>query len=348
MPKILITADLHLYTHRNDERRASDGLECLKWIYSTAKEHAVEYILFAGDFFHSRHTIRTDTYASAVEIVSSARAKGLETIFLLGNHDMYFEDRWDIHSLKGFQQWSTVVDKPSAIDFGDCSVDLLPYTPNPSEYLKSLAGSNNVLISHLAVADAKYNSSGSLSVEEYTEEKEVVKADSFLPWKKVWLGHYHLGQSVSGSHVEYVGSPMQLNFGEAGQKKHIVIFDPCTLEATYIENKFSPRFVICSDEEIDSFKTEELASSYVQVKSELGHGDRVSVREKLKELGTRHIEFRRSGSNVVQETKKAMSNIDSYINDTAKLVDTYVDNVDTGEMDPERLKSIGKEIFCSD
>lgn len=46
----------------------------------------------------------------------------------------------------------------------------------------------------------------------------------FSPLKRTFSGHFHLHQTLPGQFV-YVGSPLQFNFGDAGDERGIVIYD---------------------------------------------------------------------------------------------------------------------------
>jgi DNA repair exonuclease SbcCD nuclease subunit len=289
MPKVLVTADIHIHAHRNDQRRVEDGIACLEWIYETARIAGIKTVIIAGDFFHHRFSLSTLAMAKAMGVVWASQGKvslasveaenkvaatvesgardGIKTIFLLGNHDMFYEDDWKIHSLSTVKEWATVIDAPTKMLVEGVEVDFLPYTPTPSKYINSppFEKPARTLISHLAIANAilnaKYNI---LSVEDDSKEKEHIDPEKLHKWEKVWLGHYHYGQRVS-SQVEYIGSPMQLTFSEAGQSKHVAIYDLETLETTYVVNKISPQFHIVEDQaDIDKL---DMTDAYVQMLS---------------------------------------------------------------------------------
>jgi hypothetical protein len=82
-----------------------------------------------------------------------------------------------------------------------------------------------------------------------------VGPDIFNGWEKVFLGHYHAQQKLSDS-VEYVGSPLQLSFGEAFQDKNIVIYNFENNKCTYIKNDFSPKHFILNEDELDNYSLE--------------------------------------------------------------------------------------------
>jgi DNA repair exonuclease SbcCD nuclease subunit len=347
MSKILVTADIHIHPHRKDTRRVEDGLRCLQWIYDTAREHAITTVVVVGDFMHDRFLLPAFAYSKACEIVAKEHAAGIKTIFVLGNHDMFFEDKWQVHALMPFKQWATVVDSPSTIEIEGHLVDILPYTPLPSHYLDScFPKPQKVLLSHLSVADAILNAKFDvLSVEDDTKEKEVISPDAFKKWKKVWLGHYHYGQKLSKG-VEYIGSPMQLTFGEAAQKKHIALFDLATLKTEYIENTVSPKFHIVED--VDDLDTLPCQDAYIEVRPKVKIENPFELQKKLMKLGARESEIIPVKVDVQAKTNKALSNITSFLHDKRKLIDGFVDGVKIPEgLDKALLKKIGHEIVAS-
>lgn len=346
MSKILITGDLHLHPHRSDRSellRAEDGLSCLKWIYKTAQTNNIQYVVVAGDFFHNRFALNTFTYSRAIDIVSQGKENGIETIFLLGNHDMYSESDWDVHSLKAIKEWATVIDKPTAFVFGGVSVDFLPYTPQPSKYLGNFNGENKVLISHLAVADALLNVKYDIkSIEDDSQDKETINVNAFNKWKKVWLGHYHFGQKVNDI-VEYIGSPYQLSFGEAGQVKHVAIFDLNSLETEYIINDISPQFHIVDD---CTKLPESVENDYVQVRSQVPLESKFDLKKSLVKLGARDVEFTPVSNAKLsdEKTAQALSDIGQLFNNKTQLIEEFVNKMNP-DMDLALLKKIGLQLI---
>lgn len=342
--KAVIASDLHIHAHRNDVRRIEDGLDCLKWIYKTAEIAASKHVIIAGDFLHHRFSLPSYAYSKACDIVANAKEKNITTYFLLGNHDCYYEDNWTVNSLAPMRGMAEIIDKPTTIHFGGVPVDFLPYTPKPSKYLNSFPPSD-VLISHLAVAEALLNPRYDIkSVEDDSKEKEIVEAAVFSKWKKVWLGHYHYGQKVSDN-VEYLGSPMQLTFGEAGQEKHIVIFDFDTLDTKYVVNEFSPRFhIVDSPSQIDSLS---IANSYVQMRCSGEVESKFDMRRQLSKSGAREIEFIPTDQEIDEkQTNKVLDTIAKTFNNKDELIEEYVKSMELPpNLDPVFLKAIGKSII---
>lgn len=337
--KILLTADLHIYNHGYDYRRIVDGLQCLKWIYDEAISHGIKTVVFAGDFFHNRFIINTYASSQAFQIVYSAKEKGVESIFLLGNHDLYHDNDWQDHSLQAVKEWATVIDSPRTIDIDGIPVDFLPYTPRPKQHLDAFVNPSNVLITHLAILDALLNPLYDvISVEDDSKEKDHIKASDFLKWKKVWTGHYHYGQTLEGF-VEYIGSPMWLTFGEANQNKHIAIFDLNSLNTEYINNTISPKFYIINNEKQLDYL--DYKDAYIRIDYDVVN--KFEIRKKLHKLGARMVRFNKIDNSNETNTNAMISVAGMYGNKT-KLVEEYLKFIDTKQLNKEELLKLGLEI----
>jgi DNA repair exonuclease SbcCD nuclease subunit len=343
MSKVLVTADLHIYNHGSDIRRIEDGLKCLDWIYGTADNNGIKTVVFCGDFFHNRFLINAYAASRAFEISYHAKLEGIDTIFLLGNHDLYYEDNWNDHSLKAVKEWATVIDKPTKMLVEGIEADFIPYTPTPSSCidLPIFAKPARTLFSHLAILDAILNSKYNvISVEDDTKQKEVIKADALHKWEKVWLGHYHYGQQVS-KQVEYIGSPMSLSYGEADQVKHVALYDMATLQTKYVVNDISPQHHIVTN--VKQMNNMVLKDAYVRLDCNVEQ--KFEIQKKMSKYGVRQALF--NGMRLTnEETGKALGNIADLFGDRDKLIDSYIDGMDVPQnLNKDRLKKLGKEII---
>jgi len=345
MSKILITADLHIHPHSKDLRRLEDGIECLKWIYNTAKENSCKSLIIAGDLFHDRNYIHTLAFFQTCKIISENQ--DIKTYLLLGNHDMYREHTWLCpNSLESLKKIAEVIDSPKSIKIDGLDIDFLPYTPTPSKYL-SFFKPNKLLISHLGLSEAIINAVYDIkSVEDDSGEKEHIDSKSFSQWDKVFLGHYHFPQKL-GKNVEYIGSPMALTYGEANQDKHIIIFDTETFETNYIINNFSPKFIILENaSDLDKINVK---NSFVRIKSidESANAEHFLITKRAKEeLGVRDIKITSVKKDITKETDKALAKIDSLFTNKEQIVEHYV-NESKESLDKIKLKEIGIKILCN-
>jgi DNA repair exonuclease SbcCD nuclease subunit len=340
MPKLLVTSDIHIHPHRNDVRRIEDGLKCLEWIYSVADEHKVDRVVIAGDLLHHRFLLNTYAFGKAYEIINGYG----KTDLLLGNHDMLYEDRWDVHSLMAFRDSNArVIEKPCTVEYDGFPVDFLPYTSHPSQYLGEFKNPSPLLVSHLPILDAILNARFDIkSIEDDSHDKEVLPASAFHRWKKVLLGHYHYGQRLDAV-VEYLGSPMALSFGEANQVKRVAILDLETLNMGYVVNDRSPSFHIVDDAE--QVAKLDLQNAYVQMRTGKDITAKFDLRKKLEEGGARDIEFVPPKIDVAAQTSQALSKVAAVINNKERVVEEFANNCKIPDgLDKALLIKIGKSI----
>lgn len=267
MVKALLFSDMHVHAHKDSVDRLTHCLQTLEWVFETAHEQKVQHVFFLGDLFHERAKIDVLNYLRTFEVFWKYMKKNdqFDLWMLIGNHDMYHQEKWDVNSVKPLTSIKNVhiVDKPTNIEVGGLKIDFCPHTENPIKEIAALKkdrspDSLKLLLGHMSVHGAKLNKLYGTKADvivEYDNGMLPVSVDVFNGWQQVFLGHYHGAQLLS-SKVEYIGSPLQLSFGEAFEDKHIVLLDLETLEKTYIKNTFSPVHYILQPDQISSYNLE--------------------------------------------------------------------------------------------
>lgn len=263
MSKAMLFSDLHVHSHKGKIDRLDDCLKTLEWIFKESKNHECKYILFLGDLFHDRAKIDVLTYLRTFEAFMNEVDPNQEIYLLVGNHDMYHRERWDVNSVKPLTAIPNVhiVDEPSTINIGGRNIDWIPHTEDPIKEAKKLKEGRDkkdltLLLGHMAIDNAILNTMYGTKADvivEYDTGMKTVDVSIFDDWSngRVFLGHYHGAQHLN-DHVEYLGSPLQLSYGEAFQEKHIAVLDLKTLEYEYIINDFSPKHLILEKNEINA------------------------------------------------------------------------------------------------
>jgi DNA repair exonuclease SbcCD nuclease subunit len=305
--------------HKNQLSRLEDCLKVLKWVFDTAVNRGIKTIVFGGDLFQDRQKIHTISYEKTFRLVREYcgwldKKPDIMMYLLVGNHDMWFSDKWDVSSVGPLAAIENVrvIDRPCSVAVtDDCTIDFLPYTKNPIDDIKEhFPVKNDILVSHCSVDGAKlnavYNTKAEISVE-YEGDMVKVGTDTFKGWKRVFLGHYHCAQKLNDV-VEYIGSPLELNFGEAHQEKHIIVLDTKTLEVEYVVNDFSPKHLIIRESEIENY---DLAGNFVQViVDDITSTDILDMKKGVKEKGVCTIEFkektRKREEQLTEEERKEM------------------------------------------
>ena len=106
--------------------------------------------------------------------------------------------------------------------------------------------------------------------------------------------------------VEYIGSPLELDFSEAFQQKHIIVLDTKTLDTEYVINDFSPKHLIIKESELDQY---DLTGNFVKViVDDITSTDIIDMKNKsVKEKKCATIQFEAKSSK--KEDKTATVNI---------------------------------------
>ena len=363
--KVLVFSDLHIHSHKGRTDRLHDCLDTLRWIFETAEAKKVKHILFLGDLFHERFKIDVLNYLRTFEVFREyvATKPPYDVYLLIGNHDMYHKERWDVTAVKPFTVLPNVkiVDRPTTLRLcGDNPVDFMPYTENPIAELAELKKNRNqggdsipmkLLLGHMAVHGAKTNTFYGVSsdvIVEYDNEMVPVDASIFEDWDMTILGHYHGAQQISKK-AEYIGSPLQLAFGEVFQQKHIMILDLDTLKKEYVVNDFSPVHLIVTPKDIadENYKLE---NNFVRVVTQPGTSGteildlkREIVKQKVASLDFKKVE------KDVEDEKIALEDAKSILQDVNDMCKSYVDSQPIQEMKLDRTKLLdfGK-LICAE
>lgn len=354
--KILIFSDIHIHPHKKSTERLEHCLDVLDWTFRTAEERGIKNVVFLGDLFHDRQKIDVLTYQKTFEVFRKHLSGGLAITLLLGNHDLWHYEKSDVSSVNPFGALPgvTVISEPCVKKLSDGNeffyMGFLPYTHDPigglqdiqNEWKKKVPNDRTMVLGgHISVDGAIWNSiynTISDVVIEHDGEMTRVGPEIFDDWDRVFLGHYHAEQKLNEK-VEYVGSPLQLSFGEAGQKKHIIVFDTDENKSEYIENAFSPAHYVIKEEEVGEL---ELKGQFVRLEvDDITSRQMSEVRKKLVEHdGVSTLEIKQTRRKDEHEIKDAKA----ILYREEEMLEKYVEQVDLEGLDKQTLIKIGKEI----
>lgn len=301
--EILLRGDCHIYPHASNMERAKDCLEAYEWTYQEALKNNIKVVIDLGDVFHERSHVDSFTHSSVYEISKKYHSEhGIKTIFILGNHDMYFREGGRYSSIVSFESLGEVVASPKTIEIYGKKIDCLPYVENSvgKTLLESfpLGNRHDILLFHCSIENALLSKNtgmrrtgGSLLSNSSMQEEEIdetIAPEMLASWKIAIGGHYHCPQKIENIH--YVGSPIQHTFGEVGEDKRVMILDLDTLQYRSIYNDFSPKFLDINEETDLSQIPEDISRSSVRItcKNPMDK-DILQLKKKLGDRGVKNI-----------------------------------------------------------
>lgn len=234
--KFAYTADIHLSRYGQDKLEDESNLpERLHSIKSVLYEIAdyciannIRVIVIGGDLLHGKSVI----YAIAQEIMLEYFKKYNDLIVFYvidGNHDLSgkgetvvsalrpLEDIWNLHWIR--------FDQIKHLEKDD--ILFVPYSYNLPSIIKQ--NKARVLISHFGLSEGILNSGMSIV-------SDISVKDLRGRYELVLLGHYHKPQEIiePGFSLYYVGSPIQLDWGEKNDEKRFLVVDSDTLDVQSI------------------------------------------------------------------------------------------------------------------
>jgi len=347
MPKeFLIFSDLHCHCHKRKNERLENCLQTLDWVFETARENKISNILFGGDLFHDRQKIEIYTYQRTFEVFKKhLDSREFNLYLVLGNHDLWFNEKTSISSVVPLSSLPGVeiIFNPCRKIIDGIAWDFIPFTHNPIaalEFLKSQSGSPQYALGHLAIDGAFLHSSHASDVAiEHDGEMVSISPRLFDFYQYVFLGHYHKQQKI-GENIEYVGSPLELNFGESFQEKHIIIFDANKNKTKYVVNNFSPKHLVINAADIDKY---DLKNNFVRLKiDDMSSADLMSMRKEIIEKNSlASLEIKQHKD---REQQHLINDAKAILNRGGEMLSAYLDEAGTNSLDKQKLLEVGQKI----
>lgn len=244
--RIGIFSDLHTGVSSDSKMRLSETIKCCDWIIECFKKENVNWIIFCGDFFNSRYSVNVNTLNVGIEIIEKF-SNEFEKVFLIaGNHDTYYKNTNEINSVKLFQKFNKknnviVIDQDAFfIKVNKTTIGLYPW-----EYdLEKLKNIENYETPKYGFGHFEMNGielTGSIS-----KGSKYNLSDLFILGNTLFSGHYH-GNKVykdfkTKKHLYMIGSPLQLDWGDYGKDKKIIVLDTDLDEYFEFKNKVNSKF----------------------------------------------------------------------------------------------------------
>lgn len=230
-PKVAIFSDLHLGLYGNSEQWHEIALNWADWIVEDLKKNKIKDIFFLGDFFHNRSEISVQTIHVASLILEKFR--DFNMIMIVGNHDAYYKNRSDIHSLALMSAHDniTIVDELLEIEAFDKKLLFVPWnTDLPDRQFDYIFG-------HFEVLTFKMNN-------YKVCDHGIMASDLLVRSPRTYSGHFHTKSTklYKEGFISYIGNTFHHDFNDYGDEKGYYILDLEDDTNTFCPNKVSPKF----------------------------------------------------------------------------------------------------------
>jgi DNA repair exonuclease SbcCD nuclease subunit len=243
LKKFAFTADIHLSRYGQDKIEETtnlpERLHSLKQtLYNIADyciENKIDSIVIGGDMLHGKSII----YAIAQDLMIEyfETYKDIKFYVIDGNHDLSGKGADVVSALRPLEFIENV--KWIGANYSTYKEDNVLFVPYSHEVVDMVSSSSSdILISHFGLNEGMLNSGVSI-VSDLSVNKLIGK------YQVVLLGHYHKPQEIIRDDIKlyYVGSPIQLDWGEKGDIKRFLVVDTETLEIESIPTKGYKKYI---------------------------------------------------------------------------------------------------------
>lgn len=204
--------------------RFSKQLEAFEKVLSYCKEHQIKEMIHLGDVFNSCNPTSIELYKFG-QLFEKVYTVFDKVLWLVGNHDISSGGVSSLIWLRSFVSVDCLIDTMKE----EGNFVFIPWFGYRQEKERGkqievfLGGirdkQKKIVLGHFPVTGSKVG----INDFELMKDSDFVEVESLLEFKAVYLGHIHLRQKLDN--LEYVGSLLPLDFGEANEEKGFVVID---------------------------------------------------------------------------------------------------------------------------
>ena len=307
-------------------------------------ENDIKHVVHLGDYYDNRKQINVRAVNHNRKIfLDPLRDNGMTMDIIPGNHDTYYKNTNDLNSLKEFlghyMNNIHIVMEPTVMDYDGLKFGLVPWINNEN-YAST--------IDWLQTCDAQMIGAH-LELQGFEMMRGVTNtsgmdASIFKRFELVLSGHFHTG-SQQGN-IKYLGSQFELTWSDCGDPKYFHVLDTETREVTPVRNHHTIyEKVVYNDKEIDynNYKLKDLSKKFVKV-IVVNKTDQFTFERFLDRIQSQDIYELKIAETFQEFVGENVSDDGISVEDTAELLDTYIDNVDT-DLNKGRIKHEMRDLM---
>ena len=335
--KIAILNDTHCGIRNSSEIFLNNAEQFYNNVFfPECEKHGIKQIVHLGDYYDHRKFVNFKALNHNRRMfLDQIRKRGMSMDIIPGNHDTFYKNTNELNSLKEclghYMNEVHIIMEPTVMQYDSLKLGLLPW----------ICQDNYDLCMNF-IRDCRADWIGShlelngFEVMRGLTNKHGMDPKLFSRFEMVLSGHYHC--SSKKDNIWYLGSQMEFFWSDAHDAKYFHILDTETREMTKIRNPHTLfEKILYNDEEIDyNNYNKDLTNKFVKVivvnKTDPFIFDRFIdniQNQKIYELKIAENFNEFIGANVEDENMS--------FEDTAEIVDTYIDAVDT-DLDKNKIK----------
>jgi DNA repair exonuclease SbcCD nuclease subunit len=341
--KIAIITDTHAGA-RNDSLAMDTHMRefFTDTFFPTLEREGIDTVFHLGDAFDKRKGVNFQTLKSVKDYFFDPCWKKFINLYIVpGNHDTYFKNTNNLNALDLLLDNYNNIQvfyEPLSVTYNHQSILFVPWIcdENRERVLKVLEETNaQTCFGHFEIKG--------FDMHRGMKSESGFDASDFAKFDRVFSGHYH--SKNDDGHIHYLGSPYQMTWSDYDDPRGFHIYDTDTGALTFIVNPKQMFNKVYYDDRIEQkFSFKELAGTYVKLivvhKTDFFKFDKVV--DSIQKSGVVELKIIEDKSLDVSDAD-ADETVD--VEDTMTLLSAYVDSVDSGTLNPFRLKNTLKTLF---
>lgn len=229
---VIVFTDIHFGLKHNSKDHNQDCLDFVDWTIAEAKKKDCKTCIFMGDWSHHRSNINLLTLDYTMRALRKLNNYFDKTYILVGNHDLFYREKRDIHSMVITSEFTNIVLVDSITEIGN--VALIPWLVE-EEWKKVQNIKSKYLFGHLELPGFKMNAQ-----VEMPDHGELNSAH-FPHQDLVFSGHFHKRQTKGK--ITYIGNPFGHNYSDVWDFERGAMYMEWDGEPEYLNYEDGPRYI---------------------------------------------------------------------------------------------------------
>ena len=240
--KSLIFGDLHAGIKNDSLSRLNLTIKTIEEILKICEKENVKNIIFLGDWFESRTYIHSATITISNMLIELL-AQNHNVIIIVGNHDLesnVYNDISPLITFSNIKNVNVIHNKPTTIFIDDKRCLCVPWGFTVDD---TIDGKFDFIFGHFTVSSHSIRYNKVICNITDNSEYVIAKNNDVREFAKMlsdngvlFSGHVHhrTEHNYRSSRIIFVGSPLELNFGEIYESHGVYILD---------NDNFLPKFI---------------------------------------------------------------------------------------------------------
>lgn len=220
--KIGCFTDIHFGKKGDSVEHNNNCLAFVEWFIAECKSRDCDRICFLGDWHDTRSKIGVQTLGASERAASLLASSGMKVDWILGNHDIFFKDNREVHSLPFLRQHPNinVIDAPQL----EGSTMMVPWLTSSDDRVEiaSKASKAKYIFGHFELPG--FLMTGSYKMPEVSGKLTAEEVSGCADY--LFSGHFHARQFEKRGNTEviYIGNAFPHDFSDAGDTDRGAMF----------------------------------------------------------------------------------------------------------------------------